>query len=330
MSRAQTSPHVAAEKTAPAPVGTGTETTSSGIKAVFFDFMGTCLDWHSTVVRALPPGISAAGRSRLALDWREEFFNELHARSQQGLTPEDIDVTHRRTLLNILRDPQRAHYEHRHYFFSSESKNGNEDEDEDEDENRNGDENENSGGAVTSTATATATATETETETEPEALPPDGGKTAWPAVEEAVRSWHHMTAWDDVLPALTTLKEQLGLELFVLANGTTRLQLDLARSSGLAASFDMLFSSELLGVYKPTPEAYEKALALVGLRPEQSVMVAAHAYDLRAARALGMHTVYVYRWTDDTTEDMGLVRRENKHFLDRGGMSGLAEALRAL
>ncbi len=34
----------------------------------------------------------------------------------------------------------------------------------------------------------------------------------------------------------------------VLANGTTRLQIDIVRSSGLA--FDMLFSSELLGVTK--------------------------------------------------------------------------------
>ncbi|KAI8954274.1 HAD-like protein [Xylaria longipes] len=266
------------------------------VRAVFFDFMGTCLDWHSTVVRSLPPGISEAARSRLALDWREEFFSELHMRSQQGLAPEDIDVTHRRTLLRILREPQGAHYEHRHHFF------------------------ENGGG----TATATGTGAETEV------LPPDRETTGWPVVEEAVRSWHHMTAWDDVLPALTSLKEELGLELFVLANGTTRLQLDLVRSSGLAASFDMLFSSELMGVYKPAPEAYEKALALVGVRPDQAVMVAAHAYDLRAAKALGMHTVYVHRWTDDTKEDMDRVRRENEHFLDEGGMSGLVDAIRAM
>ncbi|KAI1757319.1 HAD-like protein [Xylaria castorea] len=268
------------------------------IKAVFFDFMGTCLDWHSTVMRSLPPGFSEAARSRLALDWREEFFCELHMRSRQGLAHEDIDVTHRRTLLRILRDPQRACHQHRHHFF------------------------ENGGGAATAAATGTGTETE--------ASPSDGENTGWPVVEEAVRSWHHMTAWDDVLPALTALKEELGLELFVLANGTTRLQLDLVRSSSLAASFAMLFSSELLGVYKPAPEAYKKALALVGVRPEEAVMVAAHAYDLRAAKASGMHTVYVYRWTDDTAEDMDLVRRENENFLDEGGMSDLVGAIRAM
>ncbi|KAI8632190.1 HAD-like protein [Xylariaceae sp. FL1651] len=274
------------------------------IRAVFFDLMGTCLDWHSSVVSALPPTIPEETRSRLALDWRQEFFNELHARSRQELAPEPIDVTHRRTLLRILAEPQQRGL--RPHFIESCNGNG------------------------TATVAAAAAGTGTEMEMETGDLPPDGEPTAWPAVEQAVASWHRMAAWPDVLPALTALKEKLGLEVFVLANGSTRLQLDLMRSSGLGASFDMLFSSELLGVYKPAPEAYESALALVMARPEQAVMVAAHAYDLRAAKALGMHTIYVYRWTDDTDEDMGIVRRENEHFLGEGGMQGLVNAIEAL
>lgn len=72
------------------------------IKAVYFDFMGTCLNWHSGVANALPAAIPEAIRSKMALDWRQEFFNELHARSEQGLPAEDIDVTHRKTLHGIL------------------------------------------------------------------------------------------------------------------------------------------------------------------------------------------------------------------------------------
>ncbi|TGJ84066.1 hypothetical protein E0Z10_g4710 [Xylaria hypoxylon] len=77
----------------------------------------------------------------------------------------------------------------------------------------------------------------------------------------------------------------------------------------------MLFLSELLNVYKPAPEAYEKALTLVKARPEQAVMVATHANALRAAGALDVRTV---------SEDMGLVRREDEHFLREGGMHGLS------
>lgn len=93
----------------------------------------------------------------------------------------------------------------------------------------------------------------------------------------------------------------------------------------------MLFSSELLGVYKPARESYERVLDFVGVRPEESVMVAAHAYDVRGAKAVGMRTVYVRRWTDDVDE-MGdeervrVVRGENDVFLERG-MDGLVEVL---
>ncbi|KAI6082118.1 HAD-like protein [Hypoxylon rubiginosum] len=264
------------------------------IKAVFFDFMGTCLDWHSAVVDALPAAIPQPVRSTIALSWREEFFSELHARSARGLPPEDIDVTHRRTLLRVLRR-EGAYGEQRRHFV------GLDDLDD--------------GSTTTSTDGPTAT-----------------GITSMEDAVRAVRAWHKMAPWPDVLPALAALQNDLGLELFVLANGTTRLQLDLARSSGLGHVFSMLFSSELLGVYKPAPEAYEKALGLVRVRPDEAVMVAAHAYDLRAARRLGMHTVYVYRWTDDTTEDMDVVRRENDAFLgeEEKGMQGLPTAIVAL
>ncbi|KAI5920076.1 HAD-like domain-containing protein [Camillea tinctor] len=253
------------------------------IKAVFFDFMGTCLDWHSSAVSALPRTISEVARSKLALDWRREFFDELHARSGQGLAPEDIDITHRRTLLRILgREPYR---EYSHHFQGAD------------------------GSAR---------------------LTYDNEGYNSPSVESAVASWYRMSAWPDVLPALTALKTELGVELFVLANGTTRLQLDLVRSSGLAGTFDMLFSSELLGVYKPEPEAYAKALRLVQVQPDQAVMVAAHAYDLRAARNFGMNTIYVSRWTDDVGENMDDIRRENNAFLSEGGMLGLVDAIKAL
>lgn len=79
----------------------------------------------------------------------------------------------------------------------------------------------------------------------------------------------------------------------------TRSELDIAKSSLLP--FHMLFSSQLLGhtkVFKsshlrdhdeskqhqPDLAIYNKAMDLMQLRPEDCVMVAAHAYDLRAAK----------------------------------------------
>jgi len=225
------------------------------IKAVFFDFMGTCLDWHSSVVQALPTGLSEEEKSNLALEWRQAFFNAIRARPP-GELPENIDTTHRRVLLQVLARP--ANVSIAHYFQTG-----------DADQNT--------------------------------------------AVELAVQAWHKMNAWPDVRPGLERIKSECkGCEVFVLANGTTRLQLDLVRSSGL--DFDMLFSSELLGVAKPSPAIYRKAMELIQIKnPCQAVMVAAHAYDLRAAKEVGMKTIYIKRWTDDLDElDAERILHENE------------------
>lgn len=70
-----------------------------------FDLMGTCLDWYSTISPALHAALSLADDEKPpfnALSWRMAFFDEIHARFEAGLPQEDIDETHRRTLLNKL------------------------------------------------------------------------------------------------------------------------------------------------------------------------------------------------------------------------------------
>ena len=227
------------------------------IKVVFFDFMGTCLDWHTGASSALPPSIPSTERSNLALEWRQDYFDANAARVAANLPPEDIDITLRKTLDALLR----KYPEHKDLFNER-------------------------------------------------------------IKDDCVRAWHNMPAWPDVPPAISALKAA-GYEIFVFANGTTRLQLDLCKSSGLG--FNMLFSSQLLGVYKPAPESYQKALEFVKVKPEESVQVAAHAYDLRGARKAGMRSVYVRRWTDDVKEDMEVVRKENDAFLE--DMKGLVEVI---
>ncbi|KUI56003.1 (S)-2-haloacid dehalogenase 4A [Cytospora mali] len=225
--------------------------TFPGCKAIFFDFMGTCLDWHSSIVAALPERIPRPKRSQLAIDWREAFFQDIHDRFEKALPQEDIDTTHARLLESLLQTKTTEIQEY--YVFSKDEK------------------------------------------------------------EKAVRAWHNMSAWPDVSAALAALRQKY--EVFVLANGTTRLQLDLGRSSGL--QFDMMFSSQLLGETKPDLEIYKKAMRLVGVAPEESLMVAAHAYDLRAAKKVGMSTVYVRRWTEDTREDMRKVEEDVDIFIGK-------------
>jgi 2-haloalkanoic acid dehalogenase type II len=218
------------------------------IKAVLFDFMGTCLDWHSSIVAALPTAVPESERSTFALEWRQAYFDENIKRLREGKPVEDFDETQRRILESFLSQNQSIKH-----LFSTEAK------------------------------------------------------------DHIIAAWHHQSAWPDVAEALRKLKSDRDLEVYVHANGSTRLQLDLVKSAGLR--YDMLFSSELLGFYKPAPENYLKAMKLLKLKPDECVMVAAHTSDLKGAKAVGMKTVYVHRWTDDIKEDQETIRRENDGYL---------------
>ena len=50
--------------------------------------------------------------------------------------------------------------------------------------------------------------------------------------------------------------------------------------------WDMFFASDLLQGYKPAPETYQRTMKALRLEPHECIMVAAHAYDLKAAASL--------------------------------------------
>jgi 2-haloacid dehalogenase len=68
---------------------------------------------------------------------------------------------------------------------------------------------------------------------------------------------------------------------------------DLARHGGMR--FDVIFSAELAGTYKPDPSVYLTAARLLELPPEQVMLVACHEADLAGAAAAGLRTAYVSR-----------------------------------
>jgi 2-haloacid dehalogenase len=69
--------------------------------------------------------------------------------------------------------------------------------------------------------------------------------------------------------------------------------IELARYAGLP--WDCVITAENARCYKPRPEVYRTAIALLGLTPGEVMMVAAHNYDLGAARSEGMATAFVPR-----------------------------------
>jgi len=51
----------------------------------------------------------------------------------------------------------------------------------------------------------------------------------------------------------------------------------------------------MLRVYKPRPDAYRRAAALLAVEPREILMVACHNFDLDAARGVGYLTAFVRR-----------------------------------
>ena len=104
-------------------------------------------------------------------------------------------------------------------------------------------------------------------------------------------AWHRLRPWPDSVEGLVRLRSRH--VLCTLSNGNVALLVDLARFGGLP--FDCILSAELCRAYKPDPRSYRMVPELLRLRPEEVMMVAAHADDLRAAAAEGLRTAYVDR-----------------------------------
>ena len=106
--------------------------------------------------------------------------------------------------------------------------------------------------------------------------------------------WHRLHAWPDSVPGLTRLKKKYIIS--PLSNGNVALLTNMAKFAGLP--WDLIMSAELFEHYKPDPETYLGAARLLGLKPEQVMMVAAHNGDLAAAQKNGLKTAFVARPTE--------------------------------
>ncbi|HTT36444.1 MAG TPA: haloacid dehalogenase type II [Burkholderiales bacterium] len=109
--------------------------------------------------------------------------------------------------------------------------------------------------------------------------------------EQLNQVWHRLRPWPDAVRGLRRLKQKFIIA--TLSNGNVSLLTDMAKHSALP--WDCILSAELFHHYKPDPETYLGAAALLGARPEQTMMVAAHEDDLKAARAVGLRTAFVRR-----------------------------------
>jgi 2-haloacid dehalogenase len=121
------------------------------------------------------------------------------------------------------------------------------------------------------------------------------GLTDAAALDRLATAGQRLAPWDDSVAGLARLAGRF--PVLALSNSSRRSLLRLNAHAGLR--WHQVLSAEDARAYKPDPEVYRLAIEAAGCPPERVLMVAAHAWDLRGAQALGMSTAYVRRPVGD-------------------------------
>jgi 2-haloacid dehalogenase len=116
-------------------------------------------------------------------------------------------------------------------------------------------------------------------------------------VEQFFSLWRTLRPWPDVARSLYALRGHFTLA--ILSNMSLATQSALTKYAGLP--FDRALAAETVREYKPNRAVYEMAIASLGLEPDEIMLVAAHDYDLTAAKEQGIRTAYVARPSEQGT-----------------------------
>lgn len=120
---------------------------------------------------------------------------------------------------------------------------------------------------------------------------PQLGAKAPQAIQDFFQLWRALSPWPDVASAMQALHQHYTLA--VLSNMSVATQTALRSHASLP--FDRLLSAESVKIYKPDPAVYQMAISNLNVQPAEILMVAAHNYDLHAAKAQGFRTAFVAR-----------------------------------
>jgi 2-haloacid dehalogenase len=140
-------------------------------------------------------------------------------------------------------------------------------------------------------------------------------------LDDLSKAWHRLDPWPDVVAGLTRLKTRFIIA--PLSNGNVALILNMAKHAGLP--WDAILGAEVAQAYKPAPEAYLRTADILGLRPEEICMVAAHNNDLAAAQNCGLRTAFVPRRSEHGPNQTTDLRAEDEWDVIAVDFNDLAE-----
>ena len=98
----------------------------------------------------------------------------------------------------------------------------------------------------------------------------------------------------DVEQGLSLLKEA-GFRLFTLTNSPDETLKKQMEATGLGSFFEATWTVNAVKRYKPHPDTYNQALHKLDLLPDQTMLIAAHGWDIAGAAHVGMKTGFIHR-----------------------------------
>jgi 2-haloacid dehalogenase len=116
-------------------------------------------------------------------------------------------------------------------------------------------------------------------------------------LDELNLAWHRLDAWPDVTSGMARLRKRF--RVAPVSNGNIALMADLARRNEL--HWDAILGAEVARDFKPQPAVYLRAADAFSLEPDECLMCAAHAADLKAAAACGLRVAFILRPLESPT-----------------------------
>jgi 2-haloacid dehalogenase len=98
------------------------------------------------------------------------------------------------------------------------------------------------------------------------------------------------------VPEMLRRLRAAGLWTAILSNGSPEMLSAAVENAGLFGLFDHVLSVELVGVYKPHPKVYRLACDRLSLDAGAILFVSSNAWDVHAASAFGMRTIWCNRY----------------------------------
>jgi len=131
-----------------------------------------------------------------------------------------------------------------------------------------------------------------------------------------------LDAFPEVPATLQRLK-QAGLKTAILSNGTPEMLAAAVAQAGIGPLLDQILSVESVRVYKPAPVVYQFALDSLGFPADAISFQSSNAWDIHAASAFGLKTVWCNRAGQRRERLPGAPDREIKTLAELPALLGI-------